>query len=259
MKKKLFLLVVAVLSLALGASAAVIKGQVVDASTGEPLMGATVQPVGGGNGTATDLNGEFSLDIPNSVKSLTVSYVGYASQTVAAVNGIKVALESQGEQLDEVMVVAYGTSKKTSFTGAAEAVGNKKLELRPVTSATKALEGNVSGIQVTSGTGQPGSSPNIVIRGFGSINASNNPLYVVDGIPYDGDLSSINPADIESMTVLKDASAGALYGARGANGVVMIQTKKGKEGKANVTWRSTFGWSNRAIKRYDNVDQRQYV
>lgn len=259
MKKKLFLLVVAVLSLALGASAAVIKGQVVDASTGEPLMGATVQPVGGGNGTATDLNGEFSLDIPNSVKSLTVSYVGYASQTVAAVNGIKVALESQGEQLDEVMVVAYGTSKKTSFTGAAEAVGNKKLELRPVTSATKALEGNVSGIQVTSGTGQPGSSPSIVIRGFGSINASNNPLYVVDGIPYDGDLSSINPADIESMTVLKDASAGALYGARGANGVVMIQTKKGKEGKANVTWRSTFGWSNRAIKRYDNVDQRQYV
>lgn len=259
MKKKLFLLVVAVLSLALGASAAVIKGQVVDASTGEPLMGATVQPVGGGNGTATDLNGEFSLDIPNSVKSLTVSYVGYASQTVAAVNGLKVALESQGEQLDEVMVVAYGTSKKTSFTGAAEAVGNKKLELRPVTSATKALEGNVSGIQVTSGTGQPGSSPSIVIRGFGSINASNNPLYVVDGIPYDGDLSSINPADIESMTVLKDASAGALYGARGANGVVMIQTKKGKEGKANVTWRSTFGWSNRAIKRYDNVDQRQYV
>lgn len=259
MKKKLFLLVVAVLSLALGASAAVIKGQVVDASTGEPLMGATVQPVGGGNGTATDLNGEFSLDIPNSVKSLTVSYVGYASQTVAAVNGIKVALESQGEQLDEVMVVAYGTSKKTSFTGAAEAVGNKKLELRPVTSATKALEGNVSGIQVTSGTGQPGSSPSIVIRGFGSINASNSPLYVVDGIPYDGALSSINPADIESMTVLKDASAGALYGARGANGVVMIQTKKGKEGKANVTWRSTFGWSNRAIKRYDNVDQRQYV
>ena len=259
MKKKLFLLVVAVLSLALGASAAVIKGQVVDASTGEPLMGATVQPVGGGNGTATDLNGEFSLDIPNSVKSLTVSYVGYASQTVAAVNGIKVALESQGEELDEVMVVAYGTSKKTSFTGAAEAVGNKKLELRPVTSATKALEGNVSGIQVTSGTGQPGSSPSIVIRGFGSINASNSPLYVVDGIPYDGALSSINPSDIESMTVLKDASAGALYGARGANGVVMIQTKKGKEGKANVTWRSTFGWSNRAIKRYDNVDQRQYV
>ena len=247
------------MSLALGASAAVIKGQVVDASTGEPLMGATVQPVGGGNGTATDLNGEFSLDIPNSVKSLTVSYVGYASQTVAAVNGIKVALESQGEQLDEVMVVAYGTSKKTSFTGAAEAVGNKKLELRPVTSATKALEGNVSGIQVTSGTGQPGSSPSIVIRGFGSINASNSPLYVVDGIPYDGALSSINPSDIESMTVLKDASAGALYGARGANGVVMIQTKKGKEGKANVTWRSTFGWSNRAIKRYDNVDQRQYV
>ena len=157
------------------------------------------------------------------------------------------------------MVVAYGTAKKTSYTGSAEAVTNKKLELRPVTDATKALEGNVAGLQVTSASGQPGSSPNIQIRGYGSINAYSTPLYVVDGAPFDGNLSSINPSDIESMTVLKDASAAALYGARGANGVVMITTKKGVEGRSNIMWRSTFGWSSRATKRYQHVDQKEYV
>ena len=136
---------------------------------------------------------------------------------------------------------------------------NKKLELRPVTDATKALEGNVAGLQVTSASGQPGSSPSIQIRGYGSINASSQPLYVVDGAPFDGSLSSISPSDIESMTVLKDASAAALYGARGANGVVMITTKKGVEGRSNIMWRSTFGWSSRATKRYDHVDQKEYV
>ena len=136
---------------------------------------------------------------------------------------------------------------------------NKKLELRPVTDATKALEGNVAGLQVTSASGQPGSSPSIQIRGYGSINASSQPLYVVDGAPFDGSLSSISPSDIESMTVLKDASAAALYGARGANGVVMITTKKGVEGRSNIMWRSTFGWSSRATKRYDHVNQKEYV
>jgi TonB-dependent SusC/RagA subfamily outer membrane receptor len=138
-------------------------------------------------------------------------------------------------------------------------VNAEDMELRPISSVTKALEGNVSGVQVSSASGQPGSSPNIRIRGFGSINASSAPLYVVDGIPYDGSISSINPSDIESMTVLKDASSGALYGARGANGVVMITTKKGKEGKVNVTWRSNIGWSNRATKRYSNVSQKDFV
>ena len=111
----------------------------------------------------------------------------------------------------------------------------------------------------TSGSGQPGESASIVIRGYGSINASQDPLYVVDGVPYDGTLSSINPSDIESMTILKDASAGALYGARGANGVVMITTKQGKEGKTNVTWRSTAGWSSRAIPEYETVSQKDFV
>lgn len=161
--------------------------------------------------------------------------------------------------LDEVMVVAYGTAKKSSFTGSASTISNEKLELRPITNLTKGLEGQATGLLTTSGSGQPGEDASIVIRGYGSINASQDPLYVVDGIPFDGSLSSINPSDIESMTVLKDASAGALYGARGANGVVMITTKQGKEGKAQVTWRSTVGWASRAIQPYDMVDQKEFV
>ena len=258
--KKLFLLLIAICAISLGMSAQqVVRGQVTDPN-GEPLIGATVQPVGGGNGAATDVNGEFSLNLPYSVKTLKVSYVGYKTQELPVQPSMAITLSDNGAtNLDEVMVVAYGTAKKTSYTGSAEAVTNKKLELRPVTDATKALEGNVAGLQVTAASGQPGSSPSIQIRGYGSINASSDPLYVVDGAPFDGTLSTINPSDIESMTVLKDASASALYGARGANGVVMITTKKGVQGRSNIMWRSTFGWSSRATKRYDHVDQKEFV
>ena len=236
-----------------------VTGRVVSASDNEPLIGASVQAIGSNQGTGTDVNGEFSLTVNDNVKQLRVSYVGYQEQIVAVASNLTIALVEEDLTLDEVMVVAYGTTKKTSFTGSAQAVNNKKIETRPITSATKALEGNVGGIQIGGSSGQPGAAPVIRIRGFGSINADQNPLYVVDGIPYDGNLSDINPNDIESMTVLKDASASALYGARGANGVIMIQTKKGAEGKTNVTWRSTVGWSNRATKRYDNVDQKEMV
>ena len=253
------MLLIAICAISLGMSAQqVVRGQVTDPN-GEPLIGATVQPVGGGNGAATDVNGEFSLNLPYNVKTLKVSYVGYNTQELPVQPNMSITLSDSGTALDEVMVVAYGTAKKTSYTGSAEAVTNKKLELRPVTDATKALEGNVAGLQVTSASGQPGSSPSIQIRGYGSINAYSTPLYVVDGAPFDGNLSSIAPSDIESMTVLKDASAAALYGARGANGVVMITTKKGVEGRSNVMWRSTFGWSSRATKRYQHVDQKEYV
>lgn len=172
---------------------------------------------------------------------------------------MRIVLKADQTDLDEVMVVAYGTAKKSSFTGSAENINGEKLELRPISNVAKGIEGQATGVQVTSASGQPGSAPSIRIRGYGSINASSAPLYVVDGIPYDGSLSSLNPSDIESMTILKDASAGALYGARGANGVVMITTKKGKEGKTNVTWRSTLGWSSRAQKHYDLVGQKDYV
>ena len=236
-----------------------VSGTVVSQDDNEPIVGATVQVVGSNVGVATDMNGKFSLRMPEGKTMLRISYVGMEPIEVSARPNMRILLTSDKQALDEVIVVAYGSAKKSSFTGSAANVNSKDMELRPVASATKPLEGNVSGVQVTSGSGQPGSSPNIRIRGFGSINASSAPLYVVDGIPYDGNLASINPADIESMTVLKDASAGALYGARGANGVVMITTKQGKSGKANVNWRSTVGWSNRALKKYDNVSQKEFV
>lgn len=235
-----------------------VGGVVVALPDNEPVVGASVKVVGTTNGTVTDIDGKFSLSVPANAQ-LEFSYIGMKSKVLTAKANMRVELESVDNTIDEVMVVAYGVSKKSSFTGSAQNVDNKKIELRPITSATKALEGNVSGLLMTSGTGQPGTGASIRVRGFGSINASNDPLYVLDGIPYDGSLNSINPSDIESITVLKDASAGALYGARGANGVVLITTKAGKSGKAQVTWRSTAGWASRSLKKYKTVSQEEYV
>lgn len=237
-----------------------VTGTVTSSEDGLPIVGASVLVKGTSQGTVTDIDGNFTIDnIPADYKILQVSFIGMQTQELPIQPHMNIVLHLNAEVLDEVMVVAYGTAKKSSFTGSASTINNKKLELRPITNLSKGLEGQTTGLLTTSGSGQPGSSASIVIRGFGSINASQAPLYVVDGIPYDGSLSSINPSDIESMTVLKDASAGALYGARGANGVVMITTKGGKEGKTNVTWRSTVGWSKRALKEYDMVDQKEFV
>lgn len=260
MRKLLFLLcAVCSLVFASAIEAKTVKGTVLDASTGEPLIGATIMADGTKNGVATDLEGRFSFNVPDNVKNILVSYVGYDAKVVPAAANVKVELEKANTQLDDVIVVAYGTAKKSSITGSASSIDVTKLESRPITNVTKAIEGQVTGVLTTTGSGQPGSSATIRVRGYGSINASSEPLYVVDGIPYDGSLSSINPSDIESMTILKDASAGALYGARGANGVVMITTKKGKEGKASVNWRSTVGWASRAIKEYDMLNQKDFV
>lgn len=259
MRKLLFLLcAVCSLVFASAIEAKTVKGTVLDASTGEPLIGATIMADGTNNGVATDLEGRFSFNVPDNVKNILVSYVGYDAKVVPAAANVKVELEKANTQLDDVIVVAYGTAKKSSITGSASSIDVTKLESRPITNVTKAIEGQVTGVLTTTGSGQPGSSATIRVRGYGSINASSEPLYVVDGIPYDGSLSSINPSDIESMTILKDASAGALYGARGANGVVMITTKKGKEGKASVNWRSTVGWASRAIKEYDMLNQKDF-
>ena len=260
MKERLTMLMVSLL-LCVGSALAQTKvsGTVLSQEDGQPIIGAAVKVDGTNTGMLTDVNGRFSLTLPEGKNQITVSYLGFESKTVAAKNGMRVFLKSDAAALDEVVVVAYGTAKKSSFTGSAQNVNGEKLELRPISNVAKGLEGNASGVQVTSSSGQPGSEPAIRIRGYGSINAYSTPLYVVDGIPYDGALSSINPSDIESMTVLKDASAGALYGARGANGVIMITTKKGKEGKAQVTWRSTVGWSSRALPRYDLVNQKDFV
>ena len=260
MEKRLTMLMVSMFLFIGGALAQTkVNGTVVSQEDGQPVIGASVLVVGTNTGTVTNADGKFSLTLPKGKERIRVTYVGMQTQSLAAHDGMVVRLGLDANAIDEVLVVAYGTSKKSSFTGSAENISSDKLELRPITSVAKGIEGQASGVQVTSASGQPGSSPAIRIRGFGSINASSAPLYVVDGIPYDGDLSTLNPADIESMTILKDASAGALYGARGANGVVMITTKQGKEGKAQVTWRSTVGWSNRAVKEYDLVGQEDFV
>ena len=237
-----------------------VQGVVLSQEDNEPIVGASILVKGTTIGTVTDMDGRFTLTgIPSSARTLVVSYVGMKTQEVAIRSNVRVTLSTDAEVLDDIIVVAYGTAKKSSFTGSAANVDNKKLEMRPITSVTNGLEGQATGVLMTSASGQPGSTGSIRIRGYGSINASSAPLYVVDGIPFDGSLSSINPSDIESMTILKDASAGALYGARGANGVVMITTKQGKEGKTNVTWRSTLGWSERAQKPYDMLNQKEFV
>ena len=181
------------------------------------------------------------------------------AQDVAIKPNVKVIMKSDAEMLDEVMVIAYGTTKKESFTGSAEVIKSEKLKERPVANVTKALDGMVAGVQTTSGSGQPGSGSSVVVRGYGSINSSQSPLYVVDGVPYDGNISAINPNDIETMTVLKDASAGALYGSRGANGVIMITTKKGNSGKVKVNLKANWGVSSRAIPRYETMDEAGYL
>lgn len=237
-----------------------VKGTVTD-KTGLGVMGAGVFVKGTTIGTVTDIDGNFEIaDVPADAV-LTVSSIGYTEQE-QAVNDrqvINFVLEEESLQLDDVIVVAYGTAKKESFTGSASVVKGDEISKRPVGNLTKSIEGMVAGVQTTSGGGQPGEGASIMVRGVGSVNAASTPLYVVDGIPYDGAISAINPADIETMTVLKDASAGALYGARGANGVVVITTKKGSADRINVSYKGNFGIASRALPKYDLVNMDEYV
>lgn len=188
---------------------------------------------------------------------MTISYIGMQTQEVAIKANVRASLKSDTELLDEVLVTAYGTSTKGTFTGSASVMKADKIEQRQVSNVSNALVGAVAGVQVLSDNGQPGTSAKVRIRGVGSINAGTDPLYVVDGIPFDGDLSSINSQDIESMTVLKDAASTALYGARGANGIIMITTKRGKSGKAVVNFDAKWGSNSRAITNYDVMSSPQ--
>ena len=261
--KKLFLLLLTIASFALCASAQTrtVQGTVVYAGDDEPLAGATILPVGGGNGISTDIDGKFALKVPASCKQLIVSYVGMITQQVDVTAGdMLIKLTNSENNLDEVMVVAYGTAKKSAYTGSASVVKADALEDRLVSNVTNALAGAVSGVQTQSANGQPGTSSTVRIRGVGSLYASNTPLYVLDGMPYDGDIAAINPSDIESMTVLKDAAAAALYGARGANGVILITTKRGKQGDAKVTFDARWGVNSRQVTNYDVIESpEQYM
>ena len=253
--KKLLLLLAAVIALAAQASAQprTVTGTVLSAEDGEPLVGATVTPVGSGQPTATDIDGRFSLRLAAGVTDLKFTYIGMDPQTVAASDGMTVRLVSTANRLDEVMVVAYGTTNRQSYTGSASVVGSEQIENLVVTDVTSALNGNVAGVQLQSYNGAPGAEPTVLIRGVGSINASTTPLYVVDGIPYDGGITSINPQDVASMTVLKDAASAALYGARGANGVILITTKRGQTGPAKVTFDARWGANSRQVSDYETI------
>ena len=236
-----------------------VSGKVTGAN-GEAIIGANVLVEGTTQGITTNVDGDYTLTNVPANATLVVSYLGYKTEKIPVGNKtrIDVTLREDTAEIEGVMVVAYGTAKKESFTGSAAVVKGGELQKRVVGNVTKSFEGTVAGVQVASGGGQPGEAASVIIRGIGSVNASATPLYVVDGIPFDGSLSAINPADIETMTVLKDASAGALYGARGANGVIVINTKRGNEGKPTVNFSASFSL-NKIANKADLMDSYEFV
>ena len=235
-----------------------VTGVVINEDDGEPVIGASIVVKGTTIGTITDLDGKFELETQKDAK-LIISYVGLRTQETTAQQNMRIVLSSDSQAIDEVVVVAYGTAKKSSFTGSASTVGAALMDKRPLSNALSALEGNTSGVQMTSSIGQPGEAAKVTIRGFGSVNADNAPLYVVDGAIFSGDISSISPSDIESMTILKDAASTSLYGSSAGNGVVLITTKKGSTSSgAGVTLSISQGWSSRAYNDYAKVGVYDY-
>lgn len=231
------------------------KGTVTD-STGEPLIGVSVVEQGKANGVTTDIDGNFAINVADGAK-ITFSYIGFDSQTLAASTDMKVVLKENSTMLDEVVAVGYGVQKKSVVTASIAKVGADELSATAPVRMDNALKGLTSGVTVTSSSGQPGAASQIRIRGIGTINNS-DPLYIVDGMPIEGGLDYLNPADIQSIEVLKDAASGAVYGARAANGVVLVTTKSGKEGPAKVSYDFSYGWQNVAKKR-DVLNAAEYA
>ena len=262
MVKKVVLSMVA--TLLLGCFGAFAQGQRVTGTvtdeTGAPVIGAAVVVEGTTRGTSTDVAGYYQIQA-SADANLVVSYLGYQTQTVAVAgrSTVDVVLVTDSEQIEEVVVQAFGVAKKEAFTGSAATIKSDELTKTQSSSVANALQGKVAGLQTTQGSGSLGSEPTIRIRGIGSINAGNDPLWVVDGVPYEGDLNNLNMADIETMTVLKDAASNALYGARGANGVIMVTTKRAKAGDARVNFDAKWGVNMRARQLYDYTrDPGQY-
>ena len=225
-----------------------------------PLIGATVQEKGTSNGALTDLDGRFELNV-NQGATLVVSYVGYVSQevTVGASSTLNIILEEEGHNLNEVVVIGYGTQRREAVTGSVANIGGEKLNQVAASNAAQALQGRVAGVLMTQTSTQPGAEMQIRIRGQRSLSASNDPLIVLDGIPFMGNLSDINPADIKSMDILKDASATAIYGSRGANGVIIITTNKGYQGApAKVSYNGYISFKT-VFNKYPMMDGPTYT
>lgn len=259
-----------------------IKGVVVDVK-GEPIIGANVLQKGTSNGTITDFDGKFSLNVPNRA-TITVTYIGYKTQEITLKPGqkeIKITLQEDSETLEEVVVVGYGTMKKSDLSGASVSMNENAIKGSIITSLDQSLQGRAAGVTAVTTSGAPGSSSSIRVRGQATINAGAEPLYVIDGVIVQGNgssgasfglgdalgngkvstispLSTINPQDIVSMEILKDASATAIYGAQGANGVVLITTKRGKAGEAKFTYDGMLA-IQRQTKRLDMLNLREYA
>lgn len=281
MRKFLFFMLSALISVQAMAQTITVKGRVTDARDGEGLPGATVKVEGAGGGTATDFDGNYSITCSPKAK-LVFSMIGYQTQTIA-VNGkttVNVSLSDDEKLLDEVVVVGYGTMKKSDISGSSVSLGEKAIKGSIVTSLDQSLQGRAAGVSVVSTSGAPGSASSIRVRGTATINSNAEPLYVIDGVIFQSGstsgnglgfgaaldngsssvvspLSTINPADIVSMEILKDASATAIYGAQGANGVVLITTKRGKAGEAKFTYDGMVAWS-RQTKRLDMMNLREF-
>ena len=225
-----------------------ISGTVID-DQGEPVIGASIVEKGNPqNGTISDFNGEFTVKVKEGTP-IVISYIGYVSQELKATNGMKVTLREDAQTLQDVVVIGYGVQKKSVVTASIAKVSADDLDGKTRLRAEDALKGMAAGVNVTSASGQPGSKSMIRIRGIGTINDS-NPLYIIDGMPTDQDgMESVNPGDIESIEVLKDAASGAIYGARAANGVILVTTKKGKMGKASINYNFSYGWQSAWKKR----------
>jgi len=237
-----------------------VKGTVISSEDGEPITGATIKVVGGSEVTVTDIDGNFSFKVSENAKFIKVASIGMAEKQVPIRAGVmKVTLDSDVSALDEVMVVAYGTAKKGTFTGSASVVNLDNIDARAATEVTSSLLGATSGVTVQNATGEPGAATTIRIRGIGSMSASNDPLIVLDGMVYDGTINSINPSDVESITVLKDASSTALYGARAANGVLLINSKKGAKGKVKFTLKLNQGFTDRGAADYKRLGVNDYL
>jgi len=235
-----------------------ITGKVSSALDGGPLVGVTVKVKGTQKGTITNVDGAFTINVPD-MAILQFTYIGYTTLELntATQKDWNISLEIENKQLDEV-VIAFGTSEKREITSSVSQISSKDIEQRPISNLNSALAGAMPGVQTNAGSGQPGEGPDIRIRGFGSITNANGPLYVVDGAPYEGVISNINPDDVESISVLKDASASALYGARAANGVILISTKKGKSNRNNFQLKLQNGVTSRALPNYEKVNAFEY-
>ena len=255
-----FALVAATLTMsANGFAQTVIKGNVTD-NTGEPIIGASVVEDGNANnGGVTDIDGNFTVTLKGNSKKLKISYVGMKPQVVnvSGKSVINVKLEDDATSLNDVVVIGYGAVKKKDLTGAVATVDNKALTQVPVASASEALTGKMPGVQITTTEGSPDADVKIRVRGGGSITQSNDPLYIVDGFPVET-ISDIPASDIEDITVLKDASSTAIYGSRGANGVILVTTKGGKEGKTSVSYNAYYSWKKIA-KKLDVLGARDYT